>query len=474
MNLNELTIKQAHQKIKSREISVTELTKSALEKIDKTVGELNSFITVTEELALSQAEEIDKKIQEGEEPGILTGLPVAVKDNILIEDIKCTSGSKILENYIAPYDATVIKRLKKAGAVIVGKSNCDEFAMGSSGENSAYGYTKNPSDYERVTGGSSSGSAAAVAANQCIYALGSDTGGSIRQPASFCGVVGLKPTYGRISRYGLMAMSSSLDQIGPITKTVGDARIVYEAIKGEDRMDSTSTNSKENEQEKNGSLLGVKIGIPKEYFVEGLQDIIRKNIDEAIDKLKKLGAEVLEVNLPHTEYALPVYYIIMASEVSSNMARYDGVKYGVFKEAKNLLGTYLESRAAGLGKEVKRRIMLGTHALSSGYYDAYYTKARKVQALIKKDFDEVFKKVDVLATPVSPTVAFKFGEKTEDPLTMYLSDIFTIPVNLAGLPAISIPCNSHNKKELPVGLQIIANQFREDMLFKIGETFESN
>lgn len=479
MSLHQLTIQQAHDKIKSGEITATQLTQTVLGEIEKTNKDINSYITITKDVALEQAKKIDEKIQAGETPGTLTGIPLAVKDNMLVKGVRCTAGSKILEKYIAPYDATVIDRLKRAGAVIVGKTNCDEFAMGSSGENSAFGATKNPLDHSRVSGGSSSGSAAAVAANQCVYSLGSDTGGSIRQPASFCGIVGLKPTYGRVSRYGLMAMASSLDQIGPITKTVADAKIVFEAIKGKDSLDSTSTNKNEFDQifqeQNNSELKKIKIGIPKEYLSEetkGLESAVKDEVYNAIEKLRNAGAEILEISLPHTEHALSVYYLIMASEVSSNLARYDGVKYG-YSEGDSLLEVYMKSRDKGLGAEVKRRIMLGTYALSSGYYDAYYTKAKKVQALIKRDFDEAFKHVDVLVTPVSPTVAFPLGEKIQDPLTMYLSDIFTIPVNLAGLPAISIPCQSNNQNSLPVGLQIIANQFREDLLFKVAETYEN-
>lgn len=478
MSLNQLTIVQAHRKIKGREITATELTQSVLDEIKKTNSDINSFITVTDDLALTQAQEIDQRIQAGEEPGKLTGIPMTIKDNILVKDIKCTAGSKILANYIAPYDATVITKLKNAGAVIVGKTNCDEFAMGSSGENSAYGPTKNPVDYLRVPGGSSSGSVVAVTAHQCVYALGSDTGGSIREPASFCGIVGFKPTYGRVSRYGLMAMASSLDQIGPVTQTVEDAKIVFETISGKDKLDSTSIENNQYNLEKltnePGDLKNIKIGIPKEYFSqdsEGLESAVKENITRAIERLKIHGAKIIEISLPHTQYALPVYYLIMASEVSANLARYDGIKYG-YSEGEKLLDVYLKSRDRGLGAEVKRRIMLGTYVLSSGYYDAYYLKAKKVQALIKRDFDQAFKNVDVLVTPVSPTVAFKLGEKIQDPLTMYLSDIFTIPVNLAGLPAMSIPCNPNDKKDLPVGLQIIANQFREDLIFHVAETYE--
>lgn len=477
MNLHQLTITEAHNKIKSKEITATELAQSALDEIEKTNPEINSFITVTKELALNQAKAVDEKIQAGEEIEILAGIPVALKDNILVKDFKCTAGSKILENYTAPYDATVVERLKQAGAIIVGKANCDEWAMGSSGENSAYGATKNPLDHTRVPGGSSSGSTAAVAANQSIFALGSDTGGSIREPASFCGVVGLKPTYGRVSRYGLIALASSLDQIGPLTKTVEDARIVFEAIKGKDKFDSTTAdNSETTPRKRAGDLRGIKIGIPREYLNEetkGLESRVKDSINESIERLKSLGAEILQISLPHTEYVLPVYYLIMAAEASSNLARFDGIKYGL-SEGDSLLDVYLQSRDKGLGAEPKRRIMLGTYALSSGYYDAYYLKARKVQALIKRDFDQAFKSVDALVTPVAPTTAFKLGEKVQDPLTMYLSDIFTIPVNLAGLPAISLPSSLPETGTLPVGLQIIANQFREDLIFEIAEAYENS
>lgn len=476
MNLQQLTITEAHNKIKNKEITATELTQSALDEIEKSNPKINSFITVTKDLALNQAKAIDEKIQTGEEVGILAGIPVALKDNILVKDLKCTAGSKILENYTSPYDATVVERLKQAGAIIVGKTNLDEFAMGSSGENSAYGPTKNPLDHTRVPGGSSSGSTAAVAANQCIFALGSDTGGSIREPASFCGVVGLKPTYGRVSRYGLIALASSLDQIGPLTKTVEDARIIFEAIKGKDKFDSTTADdSQAAPTEKADNLRGIKIGIPREYLNEetkGLESEVKDSVSQAIEKLKSLGAEILQINLPHTEYVLPVYYLIMAAEASANLARFDGIKYGL-SEGNSLLDVYLKSRDRGLGAEPKRRIMLGAYALSSGYYDAYYLKAKKVQALIKNDFDQAFKSVDALVTPVAPTTAFKLGEKSEDPLTMYLSDIFTLPVNLAGLPAISIPSCPVKEGVLPVGLQIISNQFREDLLFKIAGIYEN-
>ena len=413
-------------------------------------------------------------IFQGREISALSGIPMAVKDNILVEDVRCTAGSKILENYIAPYDAQVVKKLKEKEVVILGKTNLDEFAMGSSTENSAFGSTRNPHDLTRVPGGTSGGSAAAVAANLCSFALGSDTGGSIRQPASFCGVVGLKPTYGAVSRFGLIAFASSLDQIGPLTKTVEDARIVFEAISGKDPLDSTSVEI--NLKSEILSLKSIKIGVPKEYFIKGIDPEVEKVIKAAIKKYEEMGAKIEEVSLPHTEYALPCYYVIVPSEASANLARYDGIKYGYSKisnlksQISNLLDVYLKSRGEGLGAEVRRRIMLGTYALSAGYYEAYYLRAQKVRTLIRKDFDRAFEKVDAIFTPVSPTPAFKLGEKIDDPLTMYLSDIFTVSVNLAGLPALSLPVGKARK--LPVGLQIIGKPFEENKILEIGEIFE--
>jgi len=466
--LNKLTIKQAHQGLVKKEFSAVELAEAVLDRAKKRNPEINSFITITEELALSQAKKTDRKIANGEEIGILAGIPVAVKDAILVDNIRCTTGSKILENYVAPYDATVIKKLKKAGAVIVGKTNQDEFTMGASGENSAFGPTKNPHDLERVTGGSSSGSAAAVADNQCIAALGTDTGGSIRQPASFCGIVGLKTTYGRVSRYGLIAHASSLDQIGPLTKTVEDAEIVFNAIKGKDENDSTSLEPKT----KGGriEIKGLKIGVPKEYFIKGIDSEVEKAVRNAISQYEKMGAEIIEVSLPHTQYAIPCYYIIVPAEASANLARYDGIKYGLSEQGKDLLEGYLKTRQKGFGDEVTRRIMTGTYVLSAGYYDAYYVKAQKVRTLIKQDFDKAFEKVDVLMTPVSPTPAFKIGEKADDPIAMYLADIFTATLNLAGVTGISIPCGKIGK--LPIGLQIIGHHFEEDKVLQVAKFYQ--
>ncbi len=472
MELTNLTIAQTHDKLTKKEFSALELATAFLEKIGKEDKKISAFLTLTRDLALSQAKEIDDRILEGREISVLAGVPMAVKDNILVENVRCTAGSKILENYIAPYDATVIKKLKSQGAVILGKTNLDEFAMGSSTENSGFFPTKNPHDLTRVPGGSSGGSAATVAANLSVFALGSDTGGSIRQPASFCGVAGLKPTYGAISRYGLIAFASSLDQIGPLTKTVEDCRIVFEAISGKDEMDSTSVEIPKIQNTKY-KIQDTKIGVPKEYFIKGMNVEVEKIIKKAVKKIENLGAKIEEISLPHAEYALPCYYIIAPSEASANLARFDGIKYGYSqKAAKDLMEVYLQSREKGFGAEVRRRIMLGTYALSAGYYEAYYKRAQKVRTLIKEDFEKAFEKVDLILTPVSPSVAFKLGEKISDPLTMYLSDIFTIAVNLAGLPALSLPCGKVNN--LPVGLQIIGNKFQEDEILKVGEIFEKN
>lgn len=470
MELHQLTITRAHEGLKKKEFSASELTKAFLNRIGKLDKKISAFLTITEDLALLEAKKIDDLVSAGKNISILAGIPLAVKDNILVEGVKTTCASRILENYIAPYDATCIKKLKKLGAIILGKTNLDEFAMGSSTEHSAFFPTKNPHDLTRVPGGSSGGSAAAVAADLCCYALGSDTGGSIRQPASFCGVVGLKPTYGAVSRYGLIAFASSLDQIGPITKTAEDAQIVLQAISGKDPLDSTSVEQETRNEKQETNIEELRIGIPKEYFVEGMDKEVEKIIKQAIKKIEEMGAKIEEISLPHTKYALAIYYLIMPSEASANLARYDGIKYGLSKSGKDLLGVYLKSRAEGLGDEVKRRIMLGTYALSTGYYDAYYLKAQKVRTLIKDDFNKAFKKVDAIFTPTSPSPAFKLGEKIDDPLLMYLSDIFTVSVNLVGLPAISVPVGSIGK--LPVGLQIIGKPFEENKILEISKIYE--
>src|SRR6056297_3246816 len=453
MKLDNLTIEDVRTGLKEKEFSATELAEAHFDKIEKKDEDISAFLSLTKEKALTQAKQVDEWVEQGRDLPSLAGVPVAIKDNMLIEGEKCTAGSKILENYEAPYDASVIEFLKGQGAVILGKTNMDEFAMGSSTENSAFQVTKNPHDLERVPGGSSGGSAAATAASLCHASLGSDTGGSIRQPASFCGVVGLKPTYGAVSRYGLIAFGSSLDQIGPITKTVEDARILFDVLAGKDPKDSTSMEVQFKKNKTN--IKNTKIGVPKEYFQEGIDQEVKDKIIEKIKEFEKRGVQVKEVSLPHTKYALPAYYIISPSEASSNLARYDGVKYGL----KTKKGTYKDVRGKGFGDEVKRRIMLGTYCLSSGYYDAYYKKAQKVRTLIKEDFTKIFKEVDFLVTPTSPTTAFKIGQRTEDPLSMYLADLCTIPVNLAGLPAVSIPAGKINS--LPVGLQIIGKPFEE-------------
>ncbi|MFA5742590.1 MAG: Asp-tRNA(Asn)/Glu-tRNA(Gln) amidotransferase subunit GatA [Candidatus Paceibacterota bacterium] len=477
MEPDKLSIQQLHQELVDKKISAVELAKFFLDKIKKEDGDIRSFITITEDLALKQARMADEIIaKEKEELPLLGGIPCAIKDNILIDGIKCTSASKILENYTAPYDATVVKKLKDQGAVILGKTNMDEFAMGSSTENSAFFVTKNPRDTSRVPGGSSGGSAAATAAGFCKFALGSDTGGSIRQPASFCGVVGLKPTYGAVSRYGAMAFASSLDQIGPFARNSEDCRIVFDAIKGRDPLDSTSLDASESQEE--FDLKNLKIGVPKEYFVAGMDKDVEKTIKDAIEKYEEMGAKIVEVSLPHTEYALPCYYIIATAEASANLARYDGIKYGSSEvnnpEVKDLLEVYIKSREKYFGSEVKRRIMLGTYVLSSGYYDAYYKRAQKVRTLIKNDFEKALSQADILLTPVSPTLPFKIGEKMDDPLSMYLSDIYTISINLAGVGALSLPAGWVDlpSGRLPVGMQLIAKPFEEKKMFQAAAAFE--
>jgi len=473
MELTNLTIRQAHQALKEKKFSALELCEAYLKKIKEKNKEVFAYLTVSEDSVLSQAKKIDNLISKGEEFSVLTGIPSAIKDVILIEGLKCTAASKILENYIAPYDATVIRKLKSENSVFLGKTNLDEFAMGSSTENSAFGPTKNPHDLTRVPGGSSGGSAAAVAADMAIFSLGSDTGGSIRLPAAFCGVVGLKPTYGAVSRYGLIAFASSLDQIGPITKTVEDCQIVFDIIKGKDSLDSTSVEPESNSHSVVKSPSDLVIGVPKEYFVEGIDPQVEKVVREAIRKYEEIGAKIEEVSLPHTEYALPAYYIINPSEASANLARYDGIKYGLsIQEGKDLMDVYLKTKGEGFGEEVRRRIMLGTYALSAGYYEAYYLRAQKVRTLVKKDFEKVFEKVDALLTPVSPFLPFKIGEKIEDPLSMYLVDVYTVSINLVGLPALSLPAGKVEK--LPVGIQIIGKPFEEYKILEIGKYFEEN
>ncbi len=469
MELNQLTIKEARKKLDKGEISSFDLTKACLDRIKKIDSKVKACITVCEKEALEEAKKADERIKKGEK-GDLLGIPYIAKDNILTKGIKTTAASKFLENYIAPYDATIIKKLKKEGAVLLAKSNLDEFAHGASTENSCYGPTSNPWDLERVPGGSSGGSAAAVAADMCVFALGTDTGGSIRCPAGFCGVVGLKPSYGFASRFGLISMTSSTDVPGPITKSVEDAELVMNIIKGRDENDATTLESR-NKKTLKKDIKNLKIGIPKEYFDEKVDKEVASLVKEAINKLKEKGAEVLEISLPHTKYTVPTYYIITPSEISSNLARFDGIRYGVRQgEEGDLENVYLASRGRGFGAEVKRRIMLGTYTLSAGYRDAYYLQAQKVRTKIKEELDFELEKVDCLITPTSPHTAFKIGEQVDDPVLMYLEDILVSGPSLAGLPAISIPCGEI--KGLPVGMQIIGKRLDEKTLFDIGKIFQ--
>ncbi|MDR3559324.1 MAG: Asp-tRNA(Asn)/Glu-tRNA(Gln) amidotransferase subunit GatA [Candidatus Pacebacteria bacterium] len=488
-------IRELHEKLINKETTSVKLTEEYFATIEKKDKDIFAYLTLTKDLAMEQAARVDEKIKNGEEINLLEGIPGAVKDVLCTKGVRTTAGSKILDNYIAPYDATAVAKLKEAGAVILGKTNCDEFAMGSSTENSAYGPTKNPHDLSRVPGGSSGGSAAAVAAGEAVWALGTDTGGSIRQPAHFCGVVGLKTTYGRVSRSGLMAMASSFDSVGTFAKTVEDAAIVLSAISGRDKYDATSGDSfdKRFEDYLTGDVKDMKIGVVQEYFAN-LELGMKKKMEEVVERYKKMGAEIIDIELPYAKYALPAYYVIQPCEVSSNLARFDGIKYGMRADDENrselgklgslgleglprtLLEAYLDTREYFLGSEPKRRIMLGTYALSSGYYDAYYLRAQKVRALIKKDFEKAFKNVDMVLMPTAPTPAFKLGEKTDDPLEMYLSDIFTITANIIGAPAISVPCGTleTDGKDLPVGFQLLGKWFDEENMLRAADAYEKS
>ncbi|ABQ28467.1 Asp-tRNA(Asn)/Glu-tRNA(Gln) amidotransferase subunit GatA [Geotalea uraniireducens] len=475
MELFELTIHELHDKLKKKEVSSVEATRALLARIDAVEPRVNAFITVTPEEALKNAEAADRRIAAGDMQ-LLTGIPIALKDIFLTKGVRTTCASRILDNFIPPYDATSVARLKAQGMVLVGKLNQDEFAMGSSTESSYYGKTHNPWNLECIPGGSSGGSAAAIAARQAIATLGTDTGGSIRQPASHCGCVGLKPTYGRVSRYGVIAYASSLDQVGPVTRDVTDCAIMLGAVAGFDPKDSTSVDLPVPDYSKalSNDVKGLKIGLPKEYFIAGLDPDVQKTMDAAIETYKGLGAQFVEISLPHTDYAVATYYLIATAEASSNLARYDGVRFGHrSSEAQGLIDMYRKSRSEGFGEEVKRRIMLGTYALSSGYYDAYYLKAQKVRTLIMQDFSRAFEEVDVILTPVAPTPAFRIGEKSADPLQMYLSDIFTIPVNLAGTCGMSIPAG-FSKDGLPVGLQLVGRPFGEECILRAAYAFEQN
>lgn len=472
MELFSLGIDEARKALDEGETGPVDLTESVLKRIEDVEGKVGSYVTVTSERARAQAIEAESRLRQGDRQTLL-GIPLAIKDNICTEDVKTTCSSRILGNFVPPYESTVTQRLNGQGYILAGKTNLDEFAMGSSTENSAFGRTNNPWDQGRVPGGSSGGSAAAVAADECIAALGSDTGGSIRQPAAFCGVVGFKPTYGRVSRFGLVAFASSLDQIGPITKNVRDSAILMNIIAGHDICDSTSADLPVPDFTSllGHDIKGLKIGIPKEYFIEGLDREVDESVKEAIRTLESLGAVPVEISLPHTGYAVATYYILATSEASSNLARYDGVRYGLRVEGEDLIDMYMRTKEEGFGAEVKRRIILGTYALSSGYYDAYYKKAQQVRTLIVQDFEKAFEGVDLIVTPTTPTPAFKAGEKTEDPLQMYLSDIFTISINLAGVPGISVPCG-FTSENLPVGLQLIGRHFDEASVFKAAYAYE--
>jgi aspartyl-tRNA(Asn)/glutamyl-tRNA(Gln) amidotransferase subunit A len=475
MELHQMTAHHLGDLLRRGEITSREITRSVFDRIGKVEGRIHAYITLLPDLALKQAEDADARIRKGE-AGPLTGIPVALKDLICTAGIRTTCGSHILDNFVPTYDATVTGRLKQAGAVFVGKANMDEFAMGSSTENSYFGPTRNPWDRERIPGGSSGGSAAAVAAGECILSLGSDTGGSIRQPAACCGVVGFKPTYGRVSRYGLVAFASSLDQIGPFAKDIRDAALMLNVISGHEPRDSTSVDLPVPDYTRSlvNDVRGLVLGVPREAFGEGIDSEVEATVREAIRTLEGLGAKIVDVSLPHSEYAVAVYYIIAPAEASSNLARYDGVKYGFrVKGAQDLLEMYKETRSQGFGAEVKRRIMLGTYALSAGYYDAYYRKASQVRTLIGEDFAKAFARCDALVLPTAPTPAFKLGEKVDDPLQMYLSDIYTIPCNLAGLPGLSLPCG-FAQSGLPIGLQILGNHFQEEKILRVAYAYEQN
>ncbi|HLV87091.1 MAG TPA: Asp-tRNA(Asn)/Glu-tRNA(Gln) amidotransferase subunit GatA [Candidatus Sulfotelmatobacter sp.] len=476
MEPTQFTIDAARSAIAERKTTALALAEAHYARIKKEDGQVGAYLTLCRDRAIEQADRIDRAAAEGRPLPPLAGVPVAIKDVMSTRGVRTTAGSKILDKYVPPYDCTAVVRLEEAGAVIVGKTNCDEFAMGSSNENSGFYPVRNPRDLNRVPGGSSGGSAAAVAADIAVAALGSDTGGSIRQPASFCGVVGLTPTYGRVSRYGLIAFASSLDHIGPLTKTVKDAALVLRIIAGRDPMDATSADVPVPDYvaELDKPVRGVRLGVAKEYFGEGLDNEVRQAVDQAIDQLKGLGCEIVPISLPHTPYAIPTYYLIATAEASANLARYDGVRYSYrARGVKTLSEMYRRSRDEGFGPEVKRRIMLGTYALSAGYYDAYYLKAQKVRTLLTRDFDHAFQKVDAVVTPTCPTPAFRLGEKSNDPLSMYLADIYTVTADLAGIPAISVPCGN-TKEKLPIGLQILGKHFDESTILRIAHAYEQS
>lgn len=474
MDITKLTVHELQDMLKRKEISITDITKAYVDNIEKRDEDIHSFVTVLKEEALENAEEVEKKVKSGEISSDLAGLPIGIKDNICTKGVKTTCSSKMLENFVSPYDATVMEKIRSENMINLGKLNMDEFAMGASTEYSYFGVTRNPWNLNKVSGGSSGGSAAAVAANLVPWALGSDTGGSIRQPAAFCGVVGLKPTYGLVSRYGLVAFASSFDQIGPITKDVRDSAILLNILTGYDEKDSTSINKEKIDytRELKEDINGMKIGVPKEFFGEGINSEVKESLEKAIETYRQMGAEVEEFSLNIAEYALATYYIIACAEASSNLGRFDGIRYGYrAKEYKNLKELYRNSRSEGFGEEVKRRIILGTYVLSSGYYDAYYKKAQKVRTFVMKEFDRAFEKYDVILTPSSPTVAFDIGTRSNNPLEMYLADICTVSVNIAGLPGISIPCGL-NSEGMPIGMQLIGNKFEEGKILNMAYAFE--
>ena len=478
MSLNQSTISGLAARLARREISAREIMQSCLDQIARVDGKIHAFISYDAQDALAQAEAVDKEIAQGmthaKKP--LLGMPVAIKDVMAVKNQPLNCASKILGKFTSPYDATVIEKLKSAGAIVFGRCNMDEFAMGSSTENSAFGVTRNPWDTDRIPGGSSGGSAAAVAADETIASLGTDTGGSIRQPAALCGVVGLKPTYGRVSRYGLVAFASSLDQAGPFAKDVSDAATLLSVMSGHDKHDSTSIPQPVPDYTRalDGKIRGLKIGLPKEYMIGGMDPEVKAAVDAAVKTLQGLGAEIVEISLPHTEYAVATYYVVATAEASANLARFDGVRYGARVDGSDFWGLYSNTRGAGFGGEVKRRIILGTYVLSSGYYDAYYLRAQKVRTLIRKDFLDAFEKVDAIVTPTSPTAAFKIGEKSDDPLQMYLSDIFTISCNLAGICGISVPCGFTKSPKLPIGLQLLSKPFGEETILRLAHAYEQN
>lgn len=476
MKLYSLTVSEIARKIKEKEITIKEVLDSVYNRIENVEEKVSAYVTLTKEQAYNRATKLQERLDNGEDIGIMGGVPIAIKDNICTNGIKTTCSSKMLENFVPFYDATVIEKLEDAGAIIIGKTNMDEFAMGSSTENSAIKKTKNPWDLERVPGGSSGGSAAAVACDIAPCALGTDTGGSIRQPASFCNVVGLKPTYGLVSRYGIVAYASSLDQVGPLTKSVEDAAILLNVIAGKDEKDTTSADIPKKDYLKSikDDIKGKKIGVPTEFISDGINEDVKKAYEENLNTLKELGAEIIEIKLDYAKYSLPTYYIIATAEASSNLGRYDGIRYGHrAKDFSSLDELYVKSRTEGLGDEVKRRIMLGTYVLSSGYYDAYYKRGQKVRTLIIDDFKKAFEKCDVIAIPTTPNTSFKFGEKTSNPLEMYLEDIYTVPVNIAGLPGISVP-GGFDKNGMPIGMQFISKAFDEENLLQVAYTFEKN